>query len=92
MAYVTTNPPALVTQTLGGTFKRWVYVSADSIATVNTAAYISNGYALGMRVGDEVIVRDTATPTTSICSVITATAGGSVDLSDGTTVALTNSD
>lgn len=92
MAYSTSTPPRLQLQSIGGGGALWYYESADAIATVNTAAYISNGYALGMRIGDTVVVRDTATPTTSLCSVITATAGGSVDLSDGTAITQTNSD
>lgn len=95
MAYVTTNPPSLVWQTIGAgaaSFRHWVYVSADAIATVNTSGYFSNGAALGMKVGDSVLVRDTATPTTSLCTVIDVTTGGQADVSDGTAVAQTDSD
>lgn len=91
MAYATSNPPALVVQSIAGP-RRWIYTSADPIATVNTAAYISNGDALGMKVGDTVEVRDTNVPTTSLCTVISVTAGGSCDLSDGTAISQTNSD
>ena len=92
MTYSTSNPPRLQSQAIVGG-RSWYYESADSIATVNTANYISNGYHLGMRVGDTVTVRDTATPTTSLCTVITATAStGAVDLSDGTAISQTNSD
>lgn len=72
--------------------RRWVYTSADPIATVNTAGYIANGYDMGMRVGDMVEVRDTATPTTSLCTVAAATVGGSADITDGTAISQTNSD
>lgn len=92
MAYATSNPPAMVTQSIAGP-RRWLYTSADPIATVNNAGYITNGYQLGMRVGDTVEVRDTATPTTSLCSVITANATtGAVDLSDGTAISQANAD
>lgn len=91
MTYATSNPPALQTQAIAGP-RRWSYSSADAIATVNTAGYITNGDALGMKVGDTVEVRDTATPTTSLCTVISVTAGSSVDLSDGTAISQTNSD
>lgn len=91
MAYSTSTPPRLFTQGITGA-AIWYYESADAIATVNTAAYVSNGAALGMKVGDTVIVRDTATPTTSLCTVISVTAGSSVDLSDGTAITQTNSD
>lgn len=94
MTYATTNPPAMVWSVIGGiaSQRMWIYTSADAIATVNTAAYITNGALLGMKVGDTVIVRDTATPTTSLCTVISVTAGSSVDLSDGTAISQTNSD
>jgi len=92
MTYSTSTPPRLISQGIVGG-RIWYYESADAIATVNTASYISNGYTLGMRVGDTLIVRDTATPTTSLCTVITATAStGAVDISDGTAIAQTNSD
>lgn len=92
MAYVTSNPPRLITQgIIGG--KLWYYESADPIATVNTDAYFSNGYALGMRNGDTVIVRDTATPTTSLATVNGASATtGAVDITDGTAITQTDSD
>jgi hypothetical protein len=92
MAYSTSTPPRLLVPGFTGTGNIWLYTSADAIATVNTAAYITNGDALGMKVGDTVIVRDTNVPTTSLCTVITVTAGGSCDLSDGTAITQTNSD
>lgn len=91
MAYSTSTPPRLVTQGITGG-KLWYYESADAIADVNTAGYFSNGAALGMEVGDTVIIRDTATPTTSLCTVINVTAGGQADVSDGTAIAQTDSD
>lgn len=92
MAYSTSTPPALVNQAIAGP-RRWFYTSADPIATVNTTGYITNGYFLGMRVGDTVEVRDTNVPTTSLCTVISSSATtGAVDLSDGTAVTQTNSD
>lgn len=91
MAYATSNPPALQVQSIAGP-RRWVYVSADPIATVNTAGYISNGDALGMKVGDLVEVIDTATPTTSLSVVADVTALGQADLTDGTAVTRTDTD
>jgi lipid-binding SYLF domain-containing protein len=92
MAYDTANPPALIVQGISGQGRIWHYQSADAIATVNTSGYFSNGAALGMKVGDTVIVRDTNTPTTSLCTVIDVTAGGQADVSDGTAIAQTDSD
>lgn len=91
MAYSTSTPPRLMTQAVIGA-KIWYYESADAIATVNTSGYFTNGHALGMRVGDTVIVRDTATPTTSLCTVIDVTSGGQADISDGTAISQTDSD
>lgn len=72
MAYVVTNPPARIGGTLGGK-SQWQYVSADAKATVVAAAYISNALELGMKVGDTVLVFDTATPQLSHMGVLTFT-------------------
>jgi len=92
MTYATSNPPRLINQAIGGSGAVWYYESADAIATVNTSGYFSNGDALGMKVGHTVVVRDTATPTTSLCTVIDVTAGGQADVSDGTAISQTDSD
>lgn len=91
MAYATTNPPALQVQAIAGP-RKWVYSSTDAIATVNTSGYFSNGHALGMRVGDQVEVVDTATPTTSIAVVADVTTGGQADIADGTSITRTDTD
>ncbi len=90
MAYVTTNPPSLISQTIGGSSKRWVYVSADPIAVVKAANYITNAYLLGLRTGDTIEVRDTATPTSTLCSVVSVVTNGAADLSDGTAISQAN--
>lgn len=95
MAYATTNPPALLMPAFAGAGGIWRYSSADPTATVDGSGYITNGGNLGMKVGDLVIVNDTATPLITTHQVITvsATAPGAVDLSNGTTVGTaTNSD
>lgn len=84
MAYSTSNPPAkLAVGTLDGTAGPaiWVYKSADAIGTVKGASYFSNGYDLGMNVGDVMFVYDTATPTISTAWVKTVTSGGAASLS-----------
>ncbi len=92
MTYSTSAPLRLMSQALVGG-KLWYYESADPIATVNTSGYFTNGYKLGLRVGDTVIVRDTNVPTTSLCTVITASSStGIADVSDGTAISQTNSD
>ena len=91
MAY-SKNNLSLTIEGIGGRGSLWHYTSADAIATVNTSGYISDGAAMGMAVGDTVIVRDTATPTTSLCTVIDVTAGGQADLSDGTAISQVDGD
>lgn len=92
MAYSTATPPIVIAEGIGGKGTLWYYQSADPIATVNTSAYFTNGDALGMKVGDTVIVRDSNVPTTSLCTVIDVTAGGQADVSDGTAISQTDSD
>jgi len=72
----------------------WRYTSADPTATVDGSGYISDGGKYGMKVGDLVIVNDTATPLITMHQVISVNATTcAVDLSNGTTVgASTNSD
>lgn len=76
MAYVATNPPRVV---ISGPFidgRLWIYKSADIVGDVDAANYFSNGDALGMKVGDPVIVVDTATPKATMTVVSAVTAGG----------------
>jgi len=74
MAYATTNPPSLVAQRIGDGPAVWIYSSADVDSTVNGASYFSDGIALGMRVGDIVLVVDTTTPKVSYHGVASVTA------------------
>jgi len=95
MAYSTSNPPVLQSKApLTGAGQKWVYSSADPMATVDGAGYITNGYQLGMRVGDTVDVNDTTNGINSTHRVITVNATtGAVDLGNGTTIGTaTNSD
>jgi hypothetical protein len=92
MAYSTSNPPAYVEGRLGGGHGRWVYISTDAIATVNTSGYFTNGHALGLRVGHMIEVIDTATPTTSLAVVADVTTGGQADIADGTAITRTDTD
>jgi hypothetical protein len=95
MAYSTSNPPALISQLVGGAFREWIYRSADPAATVDTAGYITNGGALGMRVNDLVKVVDTNLGIITMHKVATvsSTYPGAVNLADGTVVgSATNTD
>lgn len=74
----------------GNGFTLWHYTSADAIATVNTAAYFNDASDM-LAVRDLMIVVDTATPTTSLVSVL-SNAAGVVDVSDGLAVTETDTD
>lgn len=89
MSYSTSNPPAKMTGPLTGAGQIWMYRSTDVATDVDAADYFSNGSALGMRVGDVVIVCDTDTSTTMTIHRVTAvTAGGAATVSTtGTSIA-----
>lgn len=90
MAYSTSAPAALVSQRLGADGGAiWVYKSADSLALVLVADYFSDGYDLGMKVGDTVIVIDSTNSMSKICLVTTVTANGAASLSINQTQELT---
>lgn len=90
MAYATTNPPKLIAQGITGGHI-WKYDSADALTLVRVSGYFTDGYDLGMRAGDMVIVTDTDTAATSLTFVNAATAAA-VDLADGTALTATDTD
>lgn len=95
MAYLTSNPPALISGMLNGQGQTWVYRSIDAPTLVRVSGYISNGAFLGMRVGDVVRVIDTdASPVTQQLMNVVSTnlTTGAVDLSDGVAITATNTD
>lgn len=86
--------PAILAQGLEGSGKIFVYKSDDAPAAVRAAGYFTDGWDLGMRAGDMVMVVDeSASPITMQIMIVTsATAAAGVDLSDGTAVTATDSD
>lgn len=77
MAYATTNPPHLLIGGVGDGKSLWIYTSEDVHTDVDATDYFSNGDALGMKVGDVVIVsKSTATIGTTLHYVSAVTAGG----------------
>ena len=81
MAYAATNPPALLSQSVGAAPALWIYSSTDVHTDVDASDYFSNGAALGMRVNDVVIVvKTTATIGATLHSVETVTAGGAATI------------
>lgn len=85
MAYSTSNPPALLTQRIGGGMATWAYSSSDATGTVDGSGYISNGDKLGMKVGDLVYVNDTVNTLVTAHRVAAVSTAGA-DLGTGTTV------
>ncbi len=88
MAYVTSNPPALVTQ--GGIGNQsaaaWNYSTTDAFTAVRVDGYVTNAKALGMKAGDRVNVTktDATPPITQLMVVASINVNGSGDLTDGT--------
>lgn len=80
MAYVTTNPPKLITPRMGGADGApalWGYASEDVHTDVDAANYFSNGLDLGMKVNDVVfVVKTTATIGVTIHVVTEVSADG----------------
>lgn len=76
----------------------WSYDTTDTLATVDTAGYISDATARGMKIGDMVITRvfsSLATKTTITAmnlSFVISITSGAANLTDGTAVAATNTD
>lgn len=87
MAYDPSNPPALISQGIGGGSRRWRYESTDNQAAVAAADYFSNAQALGMQPGDlvEVVDTDASPPVVSLHAVNTVAASGA-DISAGTAI------
>lgn len=82
MAYSVTIPPKCVIPGVGSGPALWTYSSVDIHTDVDAADYFTNGTALGMKVGDIVIVvKTTATIGATLHVVITATAGGAATVS-----------
>lgn len=93
MAYETSNPPRIMISGVGGGVNWWSYADADAATVVRVSGYITNGDALGMKVGDIVIQSDpVAAAVAHIYTVVSVTAGGAADLSDGTAIVVTDTD
>lgn len=91
MAYSATGLQPIGGQGKAGSAPQmWSYTSADAIADVNTEGYF-NAAADLLKVGDLMYVHDSATPTGSLVIVLSNT-GTVVDVSNGTTIAVTDSD
>jgi hypothetical protein len=69
----------------------YIYKTADTQATVNTAGYFNSVYQL-LNVGDVLFVYDTTTPSLVLTYVNAVSTAGVVDIADGTTVSATDTD
>jgi hypothetical protein len=87
MAYNQNNLSNISPNLTSGSWGMWVYRSADPVATVIAAGYISNATEMGLAVGDTILVIDTATPTQTWSRVTVVTAAGLATLSSGVLIA-----
>lgn len=91
MTYSTSAPPrCLSAGRINAGPNIWLYSEASlTAANFDISGYITNGGALGMKVGDLVLGLNVATGIWSGHTVISvsSTAPGAVDLSNGTTIA-----
>jgi len=93
MAYSTGNPPRCAVPGVGGGLSIWLYDDADAATTVRVTGYITDGDALGMKVGDLVMQGDSAGGAVAhLYTVVSVASGGAADLSDGTAIDETDTD
>ena len=69
----------------------WSYTTTDSLASMNTEGYF-NSVSDEVKVGDLIYVHDSNTPTASLVVVLSVTAAGVVDVSDGTALSVADAD
>lgn len=79
--------PAGAQSKAGDAPQMWTYKSADAKATVAASGYF-NDVSSVLKVGDLVMIYDTATPAASLHIVLTNTAAGVVDVSAGTDISV----
>lgn len=93
MAYSSLTPPRLIDQDIGNSDQaQWTLSGTDATTVVDTTGYISNAKSLGMKAGDLVFYRLTSTNAITQMIVLAINADGSANLSDGTTISVTNTD
>jgi hypothetical protein len=77
MAYSNSNPPRLVSQSVGANGgDLWVYKDADALASVAVTDYVSDAADLGLKAGDIVHHVDTTHGLTTMLSAVAADSGG----------------
>ena len=83
MSYATSNPPRMISQSVGADGgDLWVYKDGDSLTTVGGVNYVSNAADLGLKAGDAVLHIDetllTTTLTTAVAHRTSGTASGAL--------------
>jgi hypothetical protein len=91
MAFAMSGLTAIGQSKRGNAPGLFLYKTADTQATVNTAGYFNSIAAL-LTVGDVIFVYDSTTPSLVITYVNAVSAAGVVDIADGTTVSATDTD
>jgi hypothetical protein len=81
MAYSTSLPPRLIAQGPSDGGSIWMYQSEDAHGDVDAASYFTNGMALGMKVGDVVLVVETDASYALSMHVVTAVAAAGATVS-----------
>ena len=61
MAYGSTNPPVLMGDQPSAGPKVWNYISSHTRAVAVASEFVSDGKALGMKVGDHMYIHETGT-------------------------------
>lgn len=79
--------PAGAQSKAGDAPQMWTYKSADAKATVAASGYFNSASSV-LKVGDLVMIYDTATPAASLHIVLTNSAAGVVDVSAGTDISV----
>ena len=90
MAYSATGLVTIGAAKSGNAPAMFLYKTADTQATVNTAGYFAALKDL-MKVGDIIFVYDTTTPSL-VLTYVNSVTSTSVDIADGTTVSATDTD
>lgn len=90
MAYSADGLVTVCASKAGNAPSMYLYKTADTQATVNTAGYF-NSLASMLKVGDIIFVYDTTTPSL-VLTYVNANNGTTVDIADGTTVSATDTD
>lgn len=90
MAFSSTGWVTVCAAKAGNAPSMYLYKTADTQATVNTADYFLS-LKDTLKVGDIIFVYDTTTPSL-VLTYVNAVTSTSVDIADGTTVSATDTD